>query len=115
MSEQEKYTIVIDAIRAKAAEILPVGSRVALYGSRARGDARDDSDWDLHIIIPEDNSLPSDKWEEYGWPFEQLGWIYDEWITPRVYTLSDWLKRKFLPFYKNVENDKFIIFQSYQL
>lgn len=112
MSEQEKYNRIIEAIRAKAAEILPKGSRVALYGSRARGDARADSDWDLHVLIPGNEKLPSSSWDDFGWPFEQIGWDFDEWITPRVYSLTGWLKRKFLPFYKNVEKDKIIIFQS---
>ena len=112
MSEQEKYLLILDAIRDKAAEILPKGSRVALYGSRARGDARPDSDWDLHILVPGDEKLPASKWDDYGWPFEMLGQDFDEWITPRVYSIAGWSKSKFLPFYKNVENDKIIIFQS---
>lgn len=37
MSEQEKFNRLIEAIRRKASEILPKGSRVSLYGSRARG------------------------------------------------------------------------------
>lgn len=112
MQKQEKHNRILDAIRKKARDILPGGSRVVLYGSRARGEAREDSDWDLHIIVPGEEELPISKWDEYGWPFEQLGWDYDEWITPRVYSLSGWLKRKILPFYKNVERDKVIIFQS---
>ena len=112
MSEQEKYTCLINAIKQKAAEILPAGSRVALYGSRARGDARTDSDWDLHVLVPGDEKLPMSTWDEYGWPFEQIGLEFDEWVTPRVYSISGWFKRHFLPFYKNVEKDKIIIFQS---
>lgn len=112
MSEQQKYELIIEAIRKKASEILPKGSRVALYGSRARGNARMDSDWDLHIIVPGDEKLSFSQWDEYGWPFEQLGWNFDEWITPRVYSISGWIKRRFLPFYKNVEKDKLVIFQN---
>ena len=51
MSQEEKYKALIQALQHKAAEILPKGSQVALYGSRARGDAHDNSDWDLHILI----------------------------------------------------------------
>ena len=112
MSEQEKYNALIEAIREKATYILPKGSRVALYVSRARGDARYDSDWDLHILVPGDEKMTLSEWDEFGWPFEQLGWEFDEWITPRVYSIGGWLKRHILPFYKNVERDKVIIYQS---
>ena len=58
MSEQEKYNKIIEAIRNKANEILPKGSQVALYGSRARGDYRQDSDWNIHVLIPGETKLP---------------------------------------------------------
>jgi len=112
MSEQEKFKRVIDAIRSKAAEILPKGSRLALYGSRARGDARPDSDWDLHILVNGEEKLPISLWDEYAWPLEQLGLELGEFVTPRLYSFSGWHKRSFLPFYKNVEADKIIIFQN---
>ena len=112
MSEEEKYTSLINALIAKAAEILPKGSRVALYVSRARGDARPDSDWDLHILVPGDEKLPLSLWDKYAWPFADVGLIFDEIINPRIYSFSGWLKRSFLPFYKNVERDKTIIFQN---
>lgn len=112
MSEKEKYNRLINALRAKAAEILPKGSRVALYGSRARGDARPDSDWDLHILIPGEERLPLSVIEFYAAPFESEGWEFNEFVTARVYSVAGWLKRSFLPFYKNVEHDKVVIFQN---
>lgn len=112
MMEKDKYKLLIEAIKAKAAEILPKGSQVALYGSRARGDARPDSDWDLHILVPGEENLSMDLWDKYAWPMEQLGWDFDEFVTPRLYSFAGWLKRSFLPFYKSVENDKIIIFQN---
>lgn len=112
MSDNDKYQSVIEAIKDKAAEILPSGSRVALYGSRARGDARPDSDWDIHILIPGEERVPWSLWDLYAWPFESLGFELNEVITPRLYSFSGWLKRSFLPFYKNVERDSVLIYQG---
>lgn len=112
MSEQEKYDKLIKAISVKAGEILPEGSRVALYGSRARGDSRPDSDWDLHILIPGDEKLPLSLWDSYAWPLADEGLVMDEIVNPRLYSYAGWEKRSFLPFYKNVEKDKIIIFQN---
>lgn len=111
MSEQERYTRLIEAIKTKAEEILPKGSRVSLYGSRARGDARPDSDWDLHILIPGEEKLPLKIWDLFAWPFVELGFVWDEDINPRLYSFKGWLKRSFLPFYQNVEHDSVTIYQ----
>ena len=112
MPDIEKYNLIIDALKKKAAEILPKGSQMALYGSRARGDARPDSDWDIHILIDGNEKIPLEYWDRYAWPFEQVGWAFEEWVTPRLYSFSGWLKRRFLPFYQNVEHDKVILFQN---
>lgn len=112
MSEQERYKNIINALRAKAAEILPPGSQLSLYGSRARGDARPGSDWDLQILIPGDEKMPMELWDKYAWPFEQLGYDWNEDFSPRLYSFSGWKKRHFLPFYQNVENDKTIIYRN---
>ena len=37
---------ILHIIREKAKSVLPKGSRLYLYGSRARGDAHEGSDWD---------------------------------------------------------------------
>ncbi|MDE5554818.1 MAG: nucleotidyltransferase domain-containing protein, partial [Muribaculaceae bacterium] len=73
ISEIDKYNHLLEKLIDKAAEILPKGSQVALYGSRARGDARPDSDWDLHILIPGEERLPWSKWDAYAWPFAEIG------------------------------------------
>lgn len=112
MSEEDKFHNLINALKAKAAEILPKGSQMALYGSRARGDARADSDWDIQILVPGEEKLPLDQWDKYAWPLEQVGLEFDDFVTPRLYSFSGWLKRSFLTFYKNVEKDKIILFQN---
>lgn len=42
---------VIDRIHSVAAKTMPKGSNVLLYGSRARGDYNEDSDWDLSSLL----------------------------------------------------------------
>lgn len=111
-TDKDKYSSLIDALRSKAEEILPQGSQVSLYGSRARGDARPDSDWDLHILIPGEEKLPWSRWDIYAWPFAEIGLQFDEIVNPRLYSFSGWLKRSFLPFFKNVERDSIVIFKS---
>ncbi|MDE6301861.1 MAG: nucleotidyltransferase domain-containing protein [Muribaculaceae bacterium] len=112
MSEKEKFNQLIEAIKNRAAEILPTGSRVALYGSRARGDHKADSDWDLHILIPGEERVPWSLWDVYAWPFSEIGIKFDEIINPRLYSISGWMKRSFLPFHRNVESDAIIIYHS---
>lgn len=104
--------LLINALQTLASSLLPIGSRVVLYGSRARGDFREDSDWDLHVLIPGDNRITMEEDSKYGYPFFKLGLKFGEIVNARVYTVKDWVKRSFLPFYKNVEEDKVILYQS---
>lgn len=113
MEKTPKYVNLLNALKIKAAEILPKGSRVALYGSRARGDARQDSDWDLHILIPGEEELPAKVYDIYAHPFYEVGlYEFGEEVNPRVYSVGGWLRRRFLPFYKNVEHDAIILFAN---
>ena len=96
---------VVEEIKAKGKEVLPQGARLWLYGSRARGDARHNSDWDLLILLDK----PELEFEDYGmvaYPFVRLGWEIGETISAQTYTLDYWRKNIFLPFVKNVERDK---------
>ncbi|MCR4826365.1 MAG: nucleotidyltransferase domain-containing protein, partial [Bacteroidales bacterium] len=43
-----------DSIKANVLEVNP-NAEVWLYGSRARGTAREDSDWDVLVLTPDDS------------------------------------------------------------
>ena len=112
MSEEEKSSKILSKIRDTAGRILPKGSRLVLFGSRARGDARFDSDWDLHILVPGNKRLTLSESDDLCWEFNKIGiFEFDEVIETFAYSTQEWAQRSYLPFYKNVERDKVIIFQ----
>ena len=76
-----------------------------LYGSRARGDYRSDSDWDLLVLVDKDSQHLQD-FDRYAYPFVEMGWQIGAEINPMLYTYQEWEQRKFTPFYNNVEQDK---------
>ena len=98
---------MIDKIKRVAKEVLPEHSELYLYGSRARGDAHEGSDWDLLILLDK----PRITLDDYGigYPFREAGWDVGEEINPQVYSKEEWNKYSFTPFYKNVEHDKQVL------
>ena len=79
-----------------------------LYGSRARGTAREDSDWDLLILLNKDQREAED-FSKYGAPFTELALDEGEYSIPQIYTRKDWKHFSFSPFVKNVEQDKIVL------
>ena len=100
--------IVLNAIRSTLSQIAPAGTKVVLFGSRARGDARDDSDWDILIILDK-TKLEADDYDNISYPLRELGWKLKECINPVMYTLKNWMKYSFSPFYHNVTNEGIIL------
>ena len=99
---------VIDTIQQVAANVLPKGSSLYLYGSRARGDNHEDSDWDLLILLS-DRQLQKDNFGAYAYPFVELGWEYGTYFSPKIYTYAEWAKRKGTPFYDNINKEGVVL------
>ena len=75
-----------------------------LFGSRARGDAKKDSDWDILIVLPK-KSLEQKDYDDVSYPFVELGWKLNEQINPIMYTQDEWRANSITPFYDNVIRD----------
>ncbi len=108
---QMEYQQVIKNIKEVAMRVLPKGSTVYLYGSRARGDWHEDSDWDLLILLDKPQRESSD-WEKYAWPFIEKSMDWNEDISARTFTKEQWFNGTHTMFYFNVEEDKKVIYES---
>lgn len=103
-----EQTQVIKRITELGKKVLPEGASLWLYGSRARGDARADSDYDLLILLDKD-CITADDHDKYCYPLRESGWEIWTNINPHIYTKKDWASWSYSPFYKNVEHDKIIL------
>lgn len=104
----EAQRLTFDKIHETALHIMPEGSHVWLYGSRARGDAHAGSDWDILLLLDKEKEEPTD-YSIYAFPFVELGWQNDAAVSPQMYTLQEWEARRITPYYQNVEHDKIVI------
>ena len=94
---------IFNEIQALKRQLIPT-EKMILFGSQARGDAHEDSDWDLLVLL--DKPIrENDDYDNYGYPFAEMGWKYGVYLSTKIYTVTEWEKRKPTPFYKNVEQD----------
>ena len=100
---------MIDQIKQMAASVLPKGSTLYLYGSRARGDSHEDSDWDLLLLL---DKIEREDFNRYSYPFVLLGWDFGEDIRPHTYTKDEWYNGPHAMFFYNVEEDKEVLYES---
>lgn len=103
--------LTIDDLSVKARETLSAGSAVWLYGSRARNEARPDSDWDLLLLVDKEK-ISKEDFDTMIYPFIEFGWLYGADINPQIYTKEEWNDMRLTPYYQNVERDKKLIYES---
>ena len=100
----DRQAEIINKIREVAHSTIPKGGRMFLFGSQARGDARKDSDWDILILLDK-HKIVNDDFDKVAYPVVELGWKLGIEINPLIYTYTDWEKRSFTLFYKNIQKD----------
>ena len=99
---------ILNEIKRIAKEVLPKGGQLILYGSRARNEVTEDSDWDLLILLDKPKIEHGD-YDNVLYPFAALSWDVGEIISPIIYTKNEWKKYSFTPFYKNIEEDGIVL------
>lgn len=98
---------ILRAIKQLLNNIAP-DSKIILFGSRARNDSKTDSDWDILILLNK-SRVESSDYDTISYPLYELGWTLGERFSTKIYTISEWHKRKFTPFYKNVEKEGILL------
>ena len=105
MKDSEQFIRRLSMLGKK---VLPRTASLWLYGSRARGTARNDSDWDLLILLDEEKQKTTD-FVQYAYPFTLMASEDDQMVIPQIYTKNQWRQMQFTPFVKNVEQDKIVL------
>ena len=80
-------------------------AEIILYGSRARGDARPDSDWDLLILV--DGPVDGERKTAIRHRLYEVEWDSDEVLTSMIFSREDWNSPLYraMPFHQSVDRD----------
>ena len=84
-------------------------AKIYLYGSRSRGTACADSDWDLVILLNKD-TITLETERSITYPLYDLEFDSGEVISPMIYSEKEWnAKYKITPFYKNMTKEAILL------
>jgi len=94
---------IFSEIQSLKRQLLP-NERMILFGSQARDDAHEESDWDLLVLLNREKRTFREDYNEYGYPFSEIGDKYDTLISVIIRNRRDWESRPSLLKY-NIEHE----------
>ena len=87
-TNNSETTKVVELIRSTIRETAPT-AQIILYGSRARGDAHKNSDWDVLVIIDKPKTDLTD-YSTICYPVYYKGLDIGQEINATLYTKKEW-------------------------
>jgi len=94
---------ILSQIKKSVKEIEPK-SEIILYGSRARGDERQDSDWDLLILVPYPAGIKEEQ--KFRHKLFDIEIMFGQAISILVKYKNEWeSKFRFTPLYQNITQE----------
>lgn len=109
MSVSQKITSndLLGKIKA-AVKGLDPQAKVILFGSRARNDAREDSDWDMLILTESAVTLKVEQ--TFRHKLFELELEFGQSISVFVYSISDWNgKHRSTPLFQNIQAEGILL------
>ena len=103
---------IFNEIQALKRQLLP-NEKLILFGSQARGDVREDSDWDLLVLLDKDKKTLEDD-DKFAFPFVVMGWENGVYMSTKIYTKKEWESRPSI-FRYNVEQEGIVSIEQGKL
>lgn len=97
---------IFELLKKTANSVVPSDGKAILFGSRARGDNRDDSD--LLVILNKDKLTWEDK-NKISDAFYDLELQTGQLMIPIIHTKKFWEQTKHTIFHKEVERDGIVL------